>query len=148
MLLARRDLRKILNQYLMKLVIWQMVMKDRQRHLMLFFSQSLVLLISLGVPSHWVTGLQEQWFSICGHQNCKGPAVSAEHSQVHETWWDSSQSSEGGCYSRTSLDHLPKVLGVEGGLYWLEIGQCYSHPQKERGKAQEIRDILFYPKFL
>jgi len=68
--------------------------------------QSSVIMMETGQPKVWVGGLWlfEQWLSICGHWNCKGPAVSAQCAQVHGAWWGSYYST--GCYGRTSLHHL------------------------------------------
>lgn len=90
--------------------------------------QSLITLVGCSGPwlEPWVW---EQWLSICGHEYCKGSALLAECSQVHAAWWDSSQSSKGTgrFYGRIPLCHLPRILGVWGGPYWLNASPCYSH---------------------
>ena len=57
---ARGELRKILDQYLMKIVIWQIRMKKRQRHLMLYFFDS--DFSSTDRPwAAWSSELEDMW---------------------------------------------------------------------------------------
>lgn len=53
---------------------------------------------------------------LSGHGNRKGPAVSAEYSQVRGAWWDSSQSTEaaGRCCKRTLSPSPTQSLGSLG----------------------------------
>lgn len=71
----------------------------------------------------------ENWSELV---NLHRPVATVECSCVHRARWDSPQSTEGdsGCYCRTPLNHLPKVLAVWLCPCWLGARQCYSNLRK------------------
>ena len=115
MLIAGGGPRTTLDPYLMTTVPWQTGMQKKQSHSKLFFAS-----VFNANDRPWAVRSSQLEDHGCGNSDFPFADTEIGRGQPYPSnvpkstgpWWRSSQSTEGasGCYGRTPLNHLSKVL--------------------------------------